>query len=63
MDLTEDSLRDAILRIKDDIRDKAEVMSMRPTYLLVRVDLIKWADRLVNPWKGKRAKWLTTKRG
>ena len=63
MELTEDSLREAILKIKEGIQDKAEMMSARPTYLLVRVDLIKWADRLVNPWKGNRAKWLTNKRG
>ena len=62
MELTEYSLREAILKIKEQVRDKAEVMSARPTHLLVRADLVKWADRLVNPWKGKRVKWLAAKR-
>ena len=62
MELTEQSLTDAILSIKQSIRDRAEIMSMRPTHMLVRCDLIKWADRLLNPWKGKRAKWLASKR-
>ena len=62
MELTEDSLKDAILKIKQHVRDRAEVMSIAPTHMLVRVDLIKWADRLVNPWKGKRAAWLKGKK-
>lgn len=55
-------LEDVILKLKEHIRDRAEIMSARPTYLLINCNLMKWADRLINPWKGRRARWLRTKK-
>lgn len=63
MELTEQSLENAIIEIWKHTRDRGEVVSMKPTLLLIQPWLYRDADRLINPWKGRRARWLATKRG
>ena len=63
MELTEQSLEEVILQIRGFARNKYDVIAVRPTHLLINTSLWRRADRLANPWKGKRAKWLKAKRG
>ena len=61
MELTEQSLTDAILRLKQ-MADRGEILHTKPRYLLIPSHAFWFVDRLLNPWKGKRARWLVTKR-
>lgn len=63
MELTEQILENAIIEICKHTRDRGEVISTKPTTLLIQPLLYREADRLINQWKGRRARWLATKRG
>ena len=57
MELTEETLAGVLAKVATDERIEP------PQYMFVHWDYLHTIDRILNPWKGKRAKWLTTKRG
>ena len=62
MELTEQSLTDAILKLKQMATEREEIIHTKPRYLLFPSHALWFLDRLFNPWKGERAKWLSKKR-
>lgn len=56
MELTEETLAGVLARVATNERIEP------PQYMFVHWDYLHTIDRLLNPWKGKRAKWLKGKR-
>lgn len=63
MELTKQSLEECLIKVRQATADRDGLIDRQPSYMFVHWDYLHWADRLLNPWKGKRAKWLTTKMG
>ena len=55
MELTEQSLMECMYKVYE--------VPPVPLHMAVSYDFVWIADRMLNQWKGKRAKWLKTKRG
>ena len=54
-ELTQESLTECMYKVYE--------IPPVPTHMAVSYDFVWIADRILNPWKGKRRVWLRKKRG
>lgn len=62
MELTQQSIYECIARLRCMVDDKDELIANEPSHFYVWPEFVTELDRMANPWKGKRAKWLSKKR-